>query len=177
MKYFINGVNKCSNNTVASIPFHGIRNFIYKKCLKVDVGSNVVIYKGTVFRDGYKCSIGKGTIIGDDNLIDARGGLSIGKNCNFSTGVRIWTAQHNPQNTGFAYESAPVRVGSRCWISSNVTLLPGVTVGDGCVIASGAVVTKDCEAYGFYGGVPAKKIGERNKEIDYVFNGSHDYFL
>ncbi len=173
----INGINKVSNNNVAQIPFHWVRDIIYKYCLKVDIGKNVVIYKGTVFRDGYKCQIDDGTIIGDDNLIDARGGIYIGENCNFSTGVRIWTAQHDLQDARFAYESAPVKIGSRCWVSSNVTILPGVSIGDGSVIASGAVVTHDCESYGIYGGVPAKKIGVRNQNLIYSFTGTHDFFL
>lgn len=58
-----------------------------------------------------------------------------------------------------------------------VTILPGVTVNDGCVVASGAVVTKDCEAYGIYAGIPAKKIGVRNSNLQYEFDGSHDWFL
>ena len=174
---FINGVNKVSNRNVSLIPFHWLRNYIYRHVLKIEMDNNVVIYKGTIFRDGYKCHIGGGTIIGDDNVIDARGGVSIGRDCNFSSDVRIWTAQHDLQDEDFAYESAPVIIGAKCWISSNVTILPGVAIGDGCVIASGAVVTKNCEKYSVYGGVPAKKIGERNQNLRYSFSGTHDLFL
>lgn len=173
----VNGINKFSNYYVSVLPSHCLRNFIYRNCFKIHIEKNVVIYKGVVFRDGYKCKIGSGTIIGDDNLIDARGGVEIGSNCNFSTGVRIWTAQHDLQDEHFAYETAPVKIGSRCWISSGVTILPGVSIGDGCVVASGAVVTKDCESFGVYGGVPAKKIGDRNRNIQYHFTGDHDLFL
>ena len=173
----INGINKFSNRNVSMLPLHSLRNFVYRYCLKIPAENNVVIYKGVVFRDGYKCKIGAGTIIGDDNLIDARGGIEIGSDCNFSTGVHIWTAQHDVQDESFAYETAPVKIGSRCWISSGVTILPGVTIGDGCVVASGAVVAKDCESFGIYGGVPAKKIGIRNPNIGYHFTGEHDLFL
>jgi maltose O-acetyltransferase len=44
------------------------------------------------------------------------------------------------------------------WMGARVTVLPGVTVGDGCVIAAGAVVTKDCEPGGVYAGLPARRI-------------------
>lgn len=174
---FVNGINKLSNRNVSLIPAHFIRNAIYRHCLKVHLGDNVVIYKGVVFRDGFKCRIGARTIIGDDNLIDARGGIEIGEDCNFSTGVHIWTAQHDLQDENFAYESAPVVIGSHCWISSGVTILPGISIGEGCVVASGAVVTKDCEPFSVYGGIPAKKIGNRNPNIQYQFKGTHDLFL
>jgi acetyltransferase-like isoleucine patch superfamily enzyme len=45
--------------------------------------------------------------------------------------------------------------------------LPGVTVGEGAVIAAGAVVTKDVEPYALVGGVPAQKIADRPKELNY----------
>ena len=54
-----------------------------------------------------------------------------------------------------------VIVGNDVWIGARVTLLEGITIGDGAIIAAGAVVTKDIEPYAIYGGVPAKKIGTR----------------
>ncbi len=81
------------------------------------------------------------------------------------------------QSEDFAFESAPVTIGNRCWISSNTIILPGVTIDNGCVIACGAVVTKDCDEYGVYAGIPAKKIGSRNKDLAYTFDGGHDWIL
>ena len=172
--YIFSGMNKYTNNTIGKIPSHTIRNLLYKYVLHAKIEKNVVIYKNVIFRDGYKCRIGSGTIIGDDSLIDSRGGVIIGRNCNFSSEVRLWTAQHNIQSKTFSYVSAPVIVEDRSWISSNVIILPGVKIGEGCVVAAGAVVTKDCDPYGIYGGVPAKKIGTRNNKLTY---GKHDWFL
>ena len=70
-----------------------------------------------------------------------------------------------------------MKIKDRCWISGDTTILPGVTSGEGCVIASGAVVTTDCEPYGIYAGIPAKRIGERTKNVFYKFDGSHDWFV
>ena len=55
----------------------------------------------------------------------------------------------------------PTIIGSDCWIGAHVILMSGVTVADGCIIAAGAIVTKDTEPYCIYGGVPAKKIKTR----------------
>lgn len=174
---FINGCNKVCNKYVGMIPSHHIRMFVYKNILGVSLDDKVVIYNGTLFRSAYKCHIGEGSIIGDDNLIDAREGVIIGKNCNLSTGVKIWTGQHDVQSSDFSYIGAPVTIDDYVWISGNVTVLPGVHIGKGAVIASGAVVTKDCEEYGIFAGVPAKKIGNRNRDLIYDFDGSHDWFL
>lgn len=59
---------------------------------------------------------------------------------------------------GGRVKSQPIVVEDGCWICSRVTILPGVTIGKGCVIAAGAVVTKDCLPNGLYAGVPAKRI-------------------
>ena len=63
-------------------------------------------------------------------------------------------------------------IGNDVWIGSNVLLLNGITIGDGAIIAAGAVVTKDVQPYSISGGIPAKHIKFRfnNEEIDYLRN-------
>lgn len=68
------------------------------------------------------------------------------------------------------YEDSPIRnnrsviIGNDVWIGANVVILPGVSIGDGAVLAAGAVVTKDVEEYAIVGGVPAKLIKYRFTE-------------
>jgi len=59
----------------------------------------------------------------------------------------------------------PVTIGNDVWCGGNVTILPGVTIGDNVVIAAGAVVTKDLPSNGLYGGVPAKLIKEIENDV------------
>lgn len=59
-----------------------------------------------------------------------------------------------------------VAIGNDCWINSNVTLISGITVGDGAVVLAGAVVTKDVPPYAVVGGVPAKVLRYRYEEED-----------
>lgn len=56
------------------------------------------------------------------------------------------------------YSKGPVRIGRNVWIGRNVCIMPNVTIGDGTIIGANAVVTKDCEPYSIYAGVPAKLI-------------------
>ena len=55
----------------------------------------------------------------------------------------------------------------RAWISCRVVILPGVTVGEGAVVAAGAVVTKNVPPYTIVAGVPAKEVGKRTKDLRY----------
>ena len=59
---------------------------------------------------------------------------------------------------------APVVIGDDCWIGRRVMIMAGVTIGEGCVIAAGAVVTKDIPPYSVVGGIPAKVIKNRKQE-------------
>lgn len=63
----------------------------------------------------------------------------------------------------------PVVIGNDCWINGNVTIISGVTIGDGAVILAGAVVTKDVPPYAMVGGVPAKILKYRYSNDDIAF--------
>lgn len=58
-------------------------------------------------------------------------------------------------------------IGDYVWLGPRCMVLPGVTVGEGAVVAAGAVVTKNVEPYTLVGGVPAQKIAGRTKELNY----------
>ena len=62
------------------------------------------------------------------------------------------------------YKGAPINIGRDVWIGCHVTILPGVTIGNGAIVAAGAVVNKDVPPFEIWGGVPAKKIGERGSK-------------
>jgi acetyltransferase-like isoleucine patch superfamily enzyme len=153
-----------------------LRLFIYRKIFLINISKNVVIHKGLEIRGGYRIYIGCGTIIGDDCLLDGRGGLSIGSNVNFSSKASVYTAQHDLRSPTFDGCSASVKINNRAWISSNTVVLPGVTIGEGTVLAAGGVATKNLDAYKVYGGIPAKIIGERPQNLIYNFSGKSIWF-
>ena len=157
---------------IGMIPSHAIRNFIYRKVLLVHMEEYVIIYFGSEIRAPYNLRIGKGTIIGDKSILDARNGIEIGENVNFSSNVHIWTEQHDHRDPYFecnSDHSFKVIIENRAWIGPNVTILPKVVIGEGAVVAAGSVVTKNVEPFTIVAGLPAKKIGERNKSLKYVF--------
>lgn len=165
---------------VGYIPIHCIRMLFYRFVFHMNLGKNVVIYYGLEARCPWNIVIGEGTIIGDRCILDARYGINLGRNVNLSSGVWIWTLQHDVNSPTFSSdgEGGKVTISDRVWISSRTNILPRVHIAEGCVVACGAVVVKNCDdEFGIYGGVPAKKIGERCNKLVYDFDGKHRWFL
>lgn len=119
-----------------------------------DISSDVKIDKFVYIGPGCKIypkvTIGKFTIIANDVSI-------IGGDHRYDViGLPVGL-------TGRA-EIKPTTIGKDCWLGANCLIKCGVNIADGCIIAAGAVVTKDTEPYAIYGGVPARKIKDRFPE-------------
>ena len=124
--------------------------------------------------------IGEGTWIGPFAVIDGSGGLEIGKNCDISCGVNIYThstvkrcianKKFNPDGTvnRELIEKQPTKIGNHTFIGANATILMGTTIGNHCVIGAGSVITKDIPDFTIVAGVPAKKIGQVVTENDQI---------
>ena len=124
--------------------------------------------------------IGKGTWIGAFTVIDGSGGLVIGKNCDISCGVHIYThsthkrclsnKKFNKDNTinRDLIEKKPVKIGNNTFIGANAVILMGANIGDYCIVGAGAVVNKNIPDYSVVGGVPAKIIGKVEIQNDVV---------
>jgi maltose O-acetyltransferase len=112
---------------------------------------------------GSAVEIGARAWINHGCYFDSRGPISIGEDCDIGMQVMICTSTHEhgtASRRAGHYREQPVSIERGCWIGSRAVLLPGVTVGEGCVVAAGAVVTRDCEPHGFYAGVPAVRSRE-----------------
>jgi acetyltransferase-like isoleucine patch superfamily enzyme len=140
------------------------------------IGRNSVIYGRAEIRAAHNVVIGDNTSIGHDVVLDGRLGLTIGNSVNFSSGVWVWTEQHDLNDPDFRAVGGPVKIDDFVWLGGRVIVLPNVHIGEGAVVASGAVVTKDVEPYTVVGGIPAKKIKDRARGLRYKL-GPYMWFV
>jgi maltose O-acetyltransferase len=135
------------------------RVLIYRAC-GISVPVLVNVRPGITIRT-QRLWIGPGTSINARCLFDNRADVVIGRNVGVGFDVHFITSTHDltdPRVRAGHGAALPIRVGDGVWLGTRATILAGVTVGDGCVIAAGAVVIKDCMPHGIYGGVPARRI-------------------
>ena len=105
--------------------------------------------------------IGDHTRIGLHNTII--GPVEIGNNVNLAQGITVTALNHNFSDTNKRIDEQgvstnPVTIEDDVWVGANAVILPGVTIGEHCVVAAGAVVTKDVPPHSLVAGVPAKVI-------------------
>ncbi|HEY3772097.1 MAG TPA: hypothetical protein VGL69_03820 [Solirubrobacteraceae bacterium] len=161
---------------VGRLPSRRLRMAFYRWS-GMRTGDRVVIHRGLEFRKPDEITIGDGTIVGFDCILDGRGRLELGRNVNLSSEVAIWTMQHDLRDPDFGVVSRPVVVEDHAWLSFRCTVLPGVTIGEGAVVAAGAVVAKDVPPYAVMAGLPAVQVGERPRDLRYEFSGRAAWFV
>lgn len=106
-------------------------------------------------------SIGTGAAIAAGCWFEGNGRIEIGRDCLIGPEVLILTSTHALGADGEIArksEARDVRIGDGCWLGARVMIMPGLNIGAGAIVAAGAVVTRDCDAGGFYAGVPARRI-------------------
>lgn len=149
------------------VPWHAYRLFIYRNILRIKIGKQTSIHWRTRFFQPMGIKIGNNCVIQSDVFLDGREGLSIGNDVVIGPEVMIFTLEHDVNSPTFEAKGGPVKIDDYVWISTRAMVLPNITIGKGAVVAAGAVVTKDIEPYTIVGGIPARKIGERTKDLQY----------
>lgn len=140
---------------------------VFLKMLGANLGKHTIIDMGFYILSPGTLRIGDFCHLNRNCFLDARGGLLIGNNVSISHNVSICTGGHDFNTPTFDYNASPIVIEDNVWIGLGATILKGVTIREGSVIAAGAIVTKSTDPYGVYAGVPAKKIEERKREINY----------
>lgn len=107
---------------------------------------------------GNRVTFGKGVFINHSAILSASGGIEFQDGCMAAPGLRIATINHDMNERHRVYTYGKVTIKKNAWIGMNVTICPGVTIGEYAVVGAGAVVTKDVPDYAVVGGVPAKVI-------------------
>ncbi len=145
------------------------RNRILREILGA-MGDNVFFQGPIFFHYGSHTTVGSNVFVNFNFTVQDDARVTIGDHCNFGPNVTIVTPLHPrlPEERKVLLNAAgekkrycyakPVHIGNDCWFGANVTVCPGVTVGDGCVIGAGSVITKDIPPMSFAAGVPCRVV-------------------
>jgi acetyltransferase-like isoleucine patch superfamily enzyme len=145
---------------------YAVRHWFLRRFCNLRLGADSSICMGC-FITGDRIRIGANTVINRYTYLDGRVSLTIGNNVNVSHYTLIQTLTHDPQNRDFVCLEQPVVIHDHVWIGARAIICPGVTIGEGAVIAAGAVVTQDVAPYTIVGGNPARFIKERTRDLAY----------
>lgn len=154
-----------------------VKNFWYPTCLKMDANTELVVNDGPLTRYGNhpyllrsgacieivnngKLTIGQGACNVNLTIMCAKeitigNGVRIGRNVS----IRDYNGIHVIVNDHYTNYS-PVHIGDHCWLCTGCTIMPGVTIGEGSVVAANAMVTKSVPPHSLVAGCPAKVIKE-----------------
>ncbi len=146
---------------IKSVPFHVIRRAYLRAC-GMKIGANVGLFRGCLIIRPEQISIGDNCIIGFQCFLGGEAGIVIGRNVNIAAFSILLGGGHDINDPTFTAIRKPIVVEDYAWIATRSTIMGGVRIGRGAVVAAGAVVTRDVAPYSVVAGVPARVIGQRD---------------
>lgn len=148
-------------NTVAASPL--IPSALRVRLLRqagMTIGADAVI-SPRCFIEDVDVRVGRAAYIGYECILDGSGQVVIGDEVELAYRVTLLTATHDiglPARRAGEVRQHDVRIGDGTWVGANATILPGADIGEGCVIAAGAVVHGKLDPHGVFAGVPARRV-------------------
>lgn len=158
------------NNWINKIPSHTIRLWYYRKIMGFQIGKDSSIFMNCIFDAAKGFKMGSNSVINSNCRLDTRGGIDIGDNVSISSEVIILTADHDIDSDNMEGRNKGVTINNYVWFGTRAMILPGITIGEGGIVAAGALVTKDVDFREVVGGVPAKVIRIRKGGFHYKAN-------
>jgi len=155
------------NSAVGRLPFRRFRDAYLAVYLgKMGLGTSVQM--GCRFLNGRKVFLGQRNVINFGCIFDGRRyGIRTGNDVSLGPEAAILTLGHDPNSPDFSLKGGEVTIGNHVWICYRAVVLPGVTIGEGAVIGACSVVTSSVDPFNIVAGSPAKKVGERNRNLVY----------
>lgn len=139
---------------------------IFLKLVGAKIGPRATYYPGVWINSGRKLQVGCDVDFATACTVTTDGGVVIGDRVLIGYGAKILSRNHViPESRGrifgAGHVSGPVEIGNDVWLGAQALVLPGVSIGEGAVVAAGSVVTKSVPAFAIVAGVPAKIISIR----------------
>ena len=144
---------------------------VVRQATHIDLGEGVGVGRNVELNpQGGRLTIGNNVSIQNGCVLYGAGGITIGNDTRIANGCLLVSFNHVFQDPDIpirkqGIQALGIKVGSDVWLGARAIVLDGVDIGDGAVIAAGAVVTKDVAAGAIMGGVPAKRLGTRGQRL------------
>ncbi len=150
--------------------------WVFLKLTLKKLGKNVLIDYGCYIRYPWRVSVGSNVSLNRGcniyaSMKVAGAEIILGNNVALGPNVTLFGAGHDISSLALPDTAGNIVIKDYVWIGGNSTILYGVTIGEGAVIAAGSVVTKNVESYSVVAGIPAKKIKNREIGNPHVSNG------
>lgn len=125
------------------------------------VGAGVLIKPAVKIKYPWLLEIGKNSWIGERVWIDNLAKVTVGNNCCISQSVYLLTGNHNYKKREFDLFIKPIEIKDSAWVGAKAVVCPGISVGEGAVLTSASVATRDLADFAIYQGNPAVLINKR----------------
>jgi len=135
------------------------------------IGQHVLIRPGVRVTYPWNLTIGDYVWIGDNSSLYSVAEISIGSHSVISQETYLCAGTHDYRDLSFPFVSAPITIGSECWIAARVFVGPGIEIGQGSVVGAGSIVMQSVGAGQVVAGNPVKVIGSRNTKSDHLSLG------
>jgi acetyltransferase-like isoleucine patch superfamily enzyme len=158
------------NDGLSHLPSRRIRAIVLRRWLG-HLGSGSGVQMHCRFLHGPGVHLGERCVINHGCLLDGRRyPIRVGSDGSIGPEAAILTLGHDPRSPEFADRGGPVTIGDHVWIGFRAIVLPGVTIGEGGVVAAGAVVSRDIPPFTIVAGNPARPIGSRPHPLSYALS-------
>jgi putative colanic acid biosynthesis acetyltransferase WcaF len=155
------------NDFITHLPWHWLR-LGFLRLFNKNIHKSVVILMHVRILNFWKIKISERVVINQYCLLDCRKySIYIGHDTDIGPYCRIWTLEHDPHGNSHELIGGDVIIEDHVWAASAVTILPGVIIGRGAVLANSSLITKNVNSLDIIGGVPGKLIGKRKNELGY----------
>lgn len=156
-----------ANYWIAFVPFHCVRLFYYRHVCRFKIGRRSAIHMGARFLSVRRFVMGDNCVINENCVIGNRVPIVLGNCVVLAPQTYVHTASHIVNDPHFGFQAGEIHLHDHVYCGLRSVILKGVSVGRGAVVSACAVVTKDVGEYEIVAGIPAKKIGERCRDLNY----------
>jgi len=143
-------------------PLHAWRSFLLR-CFGARLGPHCHVYPHARIWAPWNLVCADVVAIADDAIIYNPARIDIGSHATVSQQAYLCGATHDVHDPSFPLVSRSISIGARAWICARATVMPGISVGEGAVLALGGIATRDLAPWTIHAGVPAKQLGQRRR--------------